>query len=416
MLNNRSFVGTLIALAALSLLSPARSYALSTLKQVQVGSGRIDLLFDGKVGPDQIRTEFFNDIIQLSLTDAAVYPAKISSINGQSVLKLFAYQYAPKLVRCRFTVRGKAEDYRESIEVTSRGKVVTVTIDSAGLQAARAGRSVASATPVSRDQITMSSASPQEGARGQAAQASEEAPSAVQSGEEKALLERVLSGSAPAKGESAEKREKQKEKSSGSSAGLGLKGAQLPSAMGVFGKLAAILGLIGLIAFGIKRLKAAPVSGKAGVLGALTRFAQGGLKRNGRMIEVVSSHHLGPKKSIAVVRVAGRVLVLGVSAESINLITQLSGDFSNEQVDSELEALAGSGSVGAAGASYQEPDLGIAPSPARPGNSGFSELLMSESRKPVAPSATPKAAPASTAPSAPVRSQIRNRLEGFKTL
>ena len=59
---------------------------------------------------------------------------------------------------------------------------------------------------------------------------------------------------------------------------------------------------------------------------AVSRIAKKGLGRKGKMIEVVSNHYLGPKKSIAVVRVAGRVLVLGVSNESINLITQLSGD------------------------------------------------------------------------------------------
>jgi hypothetical protein len=44
------------------------------------------------------------------------------------------------------------------------------------------------------------------------------------------------------------------------------------------------------------------------------------------MIEVVATHYLGPKKSIHVVRVAGRTLVLGVSDGSINLITEFQGE------------------------------------------------------------------------------------------
>jgi hypothetical protein len=44
------------------------------------------------------------------------------------------------------------------------------------------------------------------------------------------------------------------------------------------------------------------------------------------MIEVVATHYLGPKKSIQVVRVAGRTLVLGVSDGSINLITEFQGE------------------------------------------------------------------------------------------
>src|SRR4051794_31621528 len=85
----------------------------TNLKSVQVSGGsRVDLLFDGKITRGQIKTEFFNDVIQLSLTDAAIYPAKISSVTGGELTKVFAYQYAPKLVRCRLSVKGKAEDFR----------------------------------------------------------------------------------------------------------------------------------------------------------------------------------------------------------------------------------------------------------------------------------------------------------------
>jgi hypothetical protein len=66
-----------------------------SLKQVQASGSQIDLLFDGKVSKNQIRTEFFNDVIQLSLSDVSVYPAKISSVNGGNLVKIFAYQYAP---------------------------------------------------------------------------------------------------------------------------------------------------------------------------------------------------------------------------------------------------------------------------------------------------------------------------------
>src|SRR4051812_3031830 len=86
------------ATAGLTLASPG-AWAVTSLKQLQISNGsQIDLLFDGKVQKNQIRTEFFNDIIQLSVQDVSVYPAKISSVNGGALTKIFAYQYAPKLV------------------------------------------------------------------------------------------------------------------------------------------------------------------------------------------------------------------------------------------------------------------------------------------------------------------------------
>ncbi|MEK7692156.1 MAG: hypothetical protein AAB425_14165, partial [Bdellovibrionota bacterium] len=64
------------------------------LKQVAVADGsRVDLLFDGKIDKKQIKTEYFRDIVQVTLTDATVYPAKISNVSGSgSLKKVFANQ------------------------------------------------------------------------------------------------------------------------------------------------------------------------------------------------------------------------------------------------------------------------------------------------------------------------------------
>src|SRR5258708_1989943 len=105
------------------------SFALTTLKKVQVTDhSQVDLIFDDKVYARQIKTEFVNDIIQLSLNDVSVYPAKITSISGAELTKVFAYQYAPKLVRCRFSVKGKADDFKNRISIKASGKIVTVRI------------------------------------------------------------------------------------------------------------------------------------------------------------------------------------------------------------------------------------------------------------------------------------------------
>lgn len=54
------------------------------------------------------------------------------------------------------------------------------------------------------------------------------------------------------------------------------------------------------------------------------RFARGiPLRTNGRLIRVISSNSIGLKKSIALVEVAGEVLVLGITADRIALLTKI---------------------------------------------------------------------------------------------
>jgi flagellar biogenesis protein FliO len=409
----------LVVLAGIGFASTS-AFALTTLKQVQVTNGsQVDLLFDGKIKPAQIRTEFFNDTIQVSLTDAAVYPAKISSVNGDALTKIFAYQYAPKLVRCRITVKGKAEDYKDLFTAKAQGKILTL----------RVGQS--------SDQITLQSSAP-EAQAGQAKKRVVEADAfKISEAEEKALLERVLKSQpvAPttavmekqeAAPQSSKRSKRDREESPKALAG----GKPLPSLWSALAKLAMVIALFLAAAFAVRKFRgvdfgSAPsghfeksgLMGLKGLGGALSRFTHGiGIKgAKGKMIEVVSTHHLGPKKSIAVVKVAGRTLVLGVSAESINLITQIDGNGEADFSD-----------LGGLDIAF---DRSSAPEPASPGGLGataagpafFSELLRGEATQPQAAYARGpgevSARPVATPPSSTnVRAQIRSRLEGLKPL
>lgn len=49
----------------------------------------------------------------------------------------------------------------------------------------------------------------------------------------------------------------------------------------------------------------------------------GGLKKDGTEIRMVSQHHLGPRKSIAVVKVAGESVLIGVTDHQITLLKSL---------------------------------------------------------------------------------------------
>jgi flagellar protein FliO/FliZ len=43
----------------------------------------------------------------------------------------------------------------------------------------------------------------------------------------------------------------------------------------------------------------------------------------GKLIQVLASHYLGVKKSIAVVQVPGAILVLGIGTEQVNLLSRI---------------------------------------------------------------------------------------------
>jgi flagellar biogenesis protein FliO len=359
-MKTKRFTVQILSCGAIALGICSQAFATSTLKQVQVSNGsQIDLLFDSKVSKNQIKTEFFNDVIQISLTDVSVYPAKISSVSGGNITKIFAYQYAPKLVRCRLSVKGRAESYKDKIQLVSSagggGKMITVRLDG-GTTAATTDQVVTQASRAQTKQQVDS------GAKNEA---KADAPAKIDDADEKALLDRVMKN-APVQAavaaerpqEKAQERAQEKygdkaldfEKSSpfsNRSENRPLAGGKpLPSPMNALGKLAFVVGLFALLAWGFKKFwkdradssiaSASPL--KQGLMTSISQFARKNLGKNSKkMIEVVSTHHLGPKKSIAVVRVAGRMLVLGITDDSINLITQMSGQ-TNDQVDGIADA------------------------------------------------------------------------------
>lgn len=385
--------------------------AMTNLKQVQVSNGAvIDLLFDGKIDRSQIKTEYINDVIQISLSDVGVYPAKISSVNGGNLVKIFAYQYAPKLVRCRLTVKGKAEDYKDRLQLQFQGKMINIRI---------------SDTAIKQDSILTQSSHAEEKTSEKKTDIPTipvESSQAIKSDE--ALLAHVTAPttSKPLPIREAPSRSERKTER------LALSGAKpLPSMMSVVTKLMAVIAFFGVIALAVKKftlrntnvgatrrsLNARVRKGENGwldVLGGIARNATATIGRKDKMIEVLSNHHLGPKKSIAVVRVMGRTMVLGVTNESINLISQIAGDaagldsaedlagegFDDSSIDADLERILGVKST------VPAPKKAAPEIPTQPNTSGFSALLNSETQKP--------------AGGGKVRSQIRSRLEGLKSL
>ncbi len=322
-------------------LCESSSFAMVDLKQVQVqNNDEINLLFDGKIGKEQITTEYLSNIIQINIKNVSVYPAKIAPVSGNNLTKVFAYQYSPRLVRCRLFVRGKADDFKDYVKIQPNGKMISIKFD---------------AHPVA----------PSKGALNEDI-------------DEKALLETVVKDSTPKPEVSpADVIVKQKVSERKTIENTNA----LPSMTSIAIKLGAVILLLFPILFILKKLKFSEANQAGKSLGTLNRFIGGGSKnKNGKMIEVLSTYYLDPKKSIRVVRIAGELFALGVSNESINLITELQDGPSNPEQSSSKNILSKSSS--------DEPI--------------FSEILNSESLSPEAAFS--------------VRSKIRTRLKGLKPL
>lgn len=360
-------------------LHPVFSYGLTTIKQVEVKSGRsIELSIDGKIEQNQIQTDYLNDIIQVSLTGTSIYPAKMLPINEGIISKVFVYQYSPQLVRCRVSVKGKADEYKNltQIEVSPKGLRIHV-----GEQAAAVEEKVQSpSTALVEAETTLDEEALVKKLLKQNSSPAQKGVKQELLGEDDLLASEKRSSRVTSASSSAQHHARLP---ASEEEGLTGGGHALPTMSSVFLKLLAVIGLFAIAALLFKKLRGggqglAAAEESGGWLSHLKRAASQGTGFDKKMIQVVSTHSLGIKKSLMVVRVASKTLVIGVTSDSINLITDLSE---------------GRG----ASASTDE----------------FSSVLANERMKPHEESLAPRPASSSDAG---VRSRIKNRLEGLKPL
>jgi hypothetical protein len=85
-----------------------------------------------------------------------------------------------------------------------------------------------------------------------------------------------------------------------------------------------VVGGLGMVLLYVKSRKKGAQGQKSGDSWWSQVLAGG--KKNQSYIEVIASHALGPKQSITVVRIKDQKFVLGVTQDSVQLITQLDAD------------------------------------------------------------------------------------------
>lgn len=318
------------------------------------GSYVIDFELSQKVSPGQVSVEFERNFIQLSLKGVSAYPARTETINQASLEKVFTYQYQPDLSRARILLKSAASAIKGKTawEITDTG--VRITVKGQGATVAAAG-----ATSDSEEdrivQEILSEVKPAGAAASRVAEAAatETKKPVAASAEETPLFAAKAGAQVEAK-----------EKESGTAR--------------VFASLLLVLGIIGAAAVAYRRFALGQ-----GISGA-------GFRKQARVIDVISTQSLGPKRSVALIKVVDQYMVVGMAGEGITLLANMGTDV---KIDKFIDQ------------SGQGPSFDDAFASALAGDSG-------------AEKATGSGAVAATRATVGmgIRSAIKKRIEGYKPL
>lgn len=366
--------GALIALSALVCLwmvSGARAAGtagITSIKQEQLadGSWAVDFLLAKPVAKEDVAVDFQRNFIQLSLKGVTAYPARTEKLKHPDLEKVFTYQYQPDLARARVLVKGQASSIknRSAWEVTDRGIRITVGANPNTAATEDSVKGVAAAPIKSADKEALVNVDAEEAARAEILNESAAASKAKSEGV-KAESTASAKTAKPADPESLPLFA-----NSGGQAPVAEKSRELPVSK-MLGSLLLVVLMIGAAAMGFRKF----------ALGKGSPFV-----RQPKMIEVISSQAMGPKRSIAVVKVLDQYMVVGMSGDGMNLLTNLGADVN---IDRFIDAAG-------PGGSFTDVFQGAISSSDAPPSSA-------------AQTAAPKGDPG-------VRNSIKKRLEGFKPL
>ena len=320
----------------------------------------VRLEFEKPVG-DYKEPVFFDKSVQIDFPLAFIKPAKkYFPADSFSTTKVFAAQFDAETLRIRFLKKDKSDDLRDRFHLARQGRFMIVRLDQVGpVFNPNSVTIVKSREPDNDDLMT------EEELAIFLARASAKIRAQKK---KKTLATTKLKGiSTPAQIRNTEKVEKvpdikvtragmgvepivdriknaaqknsksetetvtHKSKNDRSSAkrnlGFSLKDSRpigkpielVPSSLKMLSMLALVLGIMFLLFFGFKKY-------------VLKNTMFGG---GGKLVNVLGSGFLGPKKNIVLVEVAGEVLVLGMSQDNISLLTNITDPEKIEEIKSK---------------------------------------------------------------------------------
>ena len=303
---------------------------------------------------------FYEKSVQLDFPGAFIEPAKKSfSADSSMVTKVFASQFDGETLRVRFHIKPGTDDIEERFKLVSQGRFIIVRFDTDYVESVIASSKEISKKTQNTDVMGdkelanfLSRASEkmkrQEESLASAVKKEEPTIQEVETQSSKIKFKRAGMGVAPlvdqikkaALSNSDEDKKdvvlnKSKTKiTTKDNTGFSLKDSRptgkpmemIPSGMKMISMFAVVLGLMFLIFFGFKKY----------VL-KNTAFGSGN-----KLVNVLGTWFLGPKKNIALVEVAGEILVLGMSQDNITLLSSI---IDEEKIE-EIKNTSGKGKSG----------------------------------------------------------------------
>ena len=303
---------------------------------------------------------FYEKSVQLDFPGAFIEPAKKSfSADSSMVTKVFASQFDGETLRVRFHIKPGTDDIEERFKLVSQGRFIIVRFDTDYVETVIASSKAVSKKTQNTDVMGdkeladfLSRASEkmkrQEEILSSAVKKEEPTSQEVETQSSEIKVKRAGMGVAPlvdqikkaALSNSDEDKKdvvlnKSKTKiTTKDNTGFSLKDSRptgkpmemIPSGMKMISMFAVVLGLMFLIFFGFKKY-------------VLKNTAFGG---GNKLVNVLGTWFLGPKKNIALVEVAGEILVLGMSQDNITLLSSI---IDEEKIE-EIKNTSGKGKSG----------------------------------------------------------------------
>jgi flagellar protein FliO/FliZ len=293
---------------------------------------------------------FYEKSVQLDFPGAFIEPAKKSfAADSSMVAKVFASQFDGETLRVRFHIKPGTDDIKDRFKLVSQGRFIIVRFDTAYVEpviaASKAVSEKTQNTEVMGDKeltefLSRASEKMKRQEESLSSSVKKKEPSIkeakTQSPEIKVkragmgvapLVDQIkkvaLSNSDEDKKEAVSNKSKSKITTKDNT-GFSLKDSRptgksmemVPSGMKMISMFALVLGLMFLIFFGFKKY-------------VLKNTAFGG---GNKLVNVLGTWFLGPKKNIALVEVAGEVLVLGMSQDNITLLSSITDEEKIEEI------------------------------------------------------------------------------------
>lgn len=282
----------MVASVVFSSISQGARINLVDIKTTSTGTSFMtELRFDQTVSADLVTTEFINETIQVNIPEGYIPQGKrTTQVKDERVKSLFTYQAAKDLLRTRLILKPNltAEKFQETLQVVADGDTLRIKV---GAYPAKSEASLLENSPVipqglKREIMEEMGITPSgEVTREDLAKASASSAQPVVTKKTSSIEEEKIPVLTQSKSN--------------------LSTNALPIRKIIFG-LIIFLGMALIL---------------SAVLKGWTKISKKSLKHS--QIKVITQHYLAPRKSLAIIRVAGESILIGITDQNITPIKTL---------------------------------------------------------------------------------------------